>query len=347
MRVLWFVNRISPHRSPMLDSLAGRGVDVLAVYRESGDGGRGWGAHDASHPRITLCGLLPRRVVQLIRESRKFEPDVAVIMGYSTVEHATLWLLARVSGWRLVTRSDSNYLGEPNLSPKKRLLKRLVIRTLIPTDTLVLTVGTVNSRYWKHYGYENQWLVPYQAAPVRHLVELEPRPPTVDLSGDVEFLYVGRLSAEKGVRELVDGFRRLANARPSQSVRLTVIGDGPLRRYCEGVSLDAPIKIEGALPRVEVAKRLATSSVVVVPSKREAWNLVVNEAIELGVPVICSRAVGAAYDLPVIPDLFDPTERGIYEALERLLVTGEIARPSYRQADRETALAAALGSMRI
>lgn len=102
------------------------------------------------------------------------------------------------------------------------------------------------------------------------------------------FLFVGRLSHEKGIRLLIDVWRRLGRA----AGKLTVIGDGPLRselqRGCpEGV------EFLGELPRDEVLTQMRRSRVLVFPSICfEGFPLTIVEAFSFGVPVIASRIGG-------------------------------------------------------
>lgn len=111
-----------------------------------------------------------------------------------------------------------------------------------------------------------------------------------------EVVYVGQLEARKGVGGLLEAFARVNNP----SARLSIIGDGSMRRQIES-QIDGATNVEllGHLPQDELASRLAGARCLVIPSvttrvDREPWGLVVNEAMHSGIPVIASDAVGAA-----------------------------------------------------
>ena len=91
-------------------------------------------------------------------------------------------------------------------------------------------------------------------------------------------LYVGRLSEEKGVRELAEAARDLP---------LVVVGDGPLRSLFP----DAV----GFVPPHELGPYYERASVVVVPSRREGYGMVAREAMAYGRPVVAT-AVGGLVD---------------------------------------------------
>jgi glycosyltransferase involved in cell wall biosynthesis len=91
-------------------------------------------------------------------------------------------------------------------------------------------------------------------------------------------LYVGRLSEEKGVRELAEAARDLP---------LVVVGDGPLRPlFPEAV---------GFVPPDALGPYYERASVVVVPSRREGYGMVAREAMAHGRPVVAT-AVGGLLD---------------------------------------------------
>jgi glycosyltransferase involved in cell wall biosynthesis len=107
-------------------------------------------------------------------------------------------------------------------------------------------------------------------------------------------LFVGRLEREKGVRVLLDAWRR---ADLDEGSTLVLAGEGPLRAEAEGAG--PGIEPLGFVPRDHLPSLYAAADVLVLPSIRtetflEPWGLVVNEAMHQGTPAIVSDAVGAA-----------------------------------------------------
>ena len=99
-------------------------------------------------------------------------------------------------------------------------------------------------------------------------------------------LFVGRLSAEKGLCTLLAAWRRLRAGIP-----LRVAGDGPLRCELE-TSLNGArlVRFEGRLKKKQVLEALNGASFLVFPSEwYEGLPLTITEAFACGVPVIASR----------------------------------------------------------
>lgn len=98
------------------------------------------------------------------------------------------------------------------------------------------------------------------------------------------FLYVGRLSTEKGIIGLIKAF----SAMP---YKLKIAGDGPLKNEVIQLIKNSPnITYTGPLQKSEVLTELQTCSALVFPSVwHEGMPLTVIEAFCCGTPVIASR----------------------------------------------------------
>ena len=137
-------------------------------------------------------------------------------------------------------------------------------------------------------------------------------------------LYVGRLSAEKGVRELDAATRGLP---------LVVAGDGPLRDEVPGAL--------GMVPHDELLRLYERAAVVACPSRREGFGVACLEAMAAGRPVVAS-SVGGLRDLVVdgVTGLLVPPGdvAALRAALEQLLADAGL-RKRLGRAARERVLA--------
>ena len=106
-------------------------------------------------------------------------------------------------------------------------------------------------------------------------------------------LAVARLVRVKGMDLLLRAF---AEASLPDGTQLDIGGDGPERRALEASALELGIadrvRFLGRLESGAVARAMASSSVLVVPSRVEAFGIVVLEGWRAGVPVIATRRGG-------------------------------------------------------
>lgn len=105
-----------------------------------------------------------------------------------------------------------------------------------------------------------------------------------------QFVYIGRISKEKGTDELVRVFRTLPK------LKLLIVGEGPLRSRLEHLRIPN-IKFLGYVSTKEKYRLLGRASFCIIPSKiEELGPLVLIESFMCGTPVI-------------VPDLFSFKEK--------------------------------------
>jgi glycosyltransferase involved in cell wall biosynthesis len=111
------------------------------------------------------------------------------------------------------------------------------------------------------------------------------------------FLFVGRLSEEKGIRVLLNAFRRIDE-------KLVIIGDGPLQSEVESVvKVRSNILYLGFQPKAAIMDHLKRTKALIVPSTwYEGFPLTILEALATGTPVIGSRLGGIA---EIVTDKFN------------------------------------------
>ncbi|GAB3041875.1 glycosyltransferase [Spirosoma pulveris] len=117
------------------------------------------------------------------------------------------------------------------------------------------------------------------------------RPEQQQLSRDQHFLYIGRLSDEKGVNVLLSTFRNTGYS-------LSIAGDGPLLDLVEHVSaVSSNIHYLGTLDKCAVQYAMQTCTALLFPSIwYETFGMVIIEAFALGCPVIASN-IGSPIEL--------------------------------------------------
>jgi glycosyltransferase involved in cell wall biosynthesis len=117
--------------------------------------------------------------------------------------------------------------------------------------------------------------------------------PDMKVSDDTPVaLYVGRLSAEKGLHDLVRAWRRIINAWPE--ARLWLVGEGPDRDDLYDRLRDHELKYHVAMPGAfdDVTELLYAADVFVLPSYEEGTTLSLLEAMAAALPVVASDIPG-------------------------------------------------------
>lgn len=124
--------------------------------------------------------------------------------------------------------------------------------------------------------------------------------PHDDKTKDIDVLFVGRLSTEKGLSILIEAVRQL-----SKEARILIVGDGPLRRRLErdAQQVEAAIEFQGWIENKLLPKYIRRAKLQVVPSLSEPQGLVVLEAMACGIPVIGAETGG-------IPDMIQHGKNG-------------------------------------
>jgi glycosyltransferase involved in cell wall biosynthesis len=163
------------------------------------------------------------------------------------------------------------------------------------------------------------------------------------------FLFTGRLSIEKGLRELLTAWRdvarpgwRLVLAGPSMPGHAWDLGAW-IESFVQTHGLSASVSLLGACGRSELARRMAAADAAVQPSHFEAQGLAAVEAMGCGLPIVATNVGGhrefiteGANGLLVPPH----DVRALGTALEQM--AGLLADPERRRELRAAARAAVL-----
>jgi glycosyltransferase involved in cell wall biosynthesis len=129
---------------------------------------------------------------------------------------------------------------------------------------------------------------------------------------DMVVLFAGKFEEKKRPLDLLNAFRDARNRRNGpvkNKVSLLYVGSGPqeqLLREEAARHADLPVFFAPFQNQTEMPKAYAAADLFVLPSfgRGETWGLAVNEAMNLGRPVIVSSHVGCG------PDLVVPGETG-------------------------------------
>ena len=273
--------------------------------------------------------------------------------------------LLRAQGYRCYAMLDAKFDDSPRRVSKefaKRAVFRLYNGGLLAGPPDGAEAASNRSRhldYYRFLGMHARWARPgYDVVSIARVREHAggdaALPPEGGAShADRPFVCVARFVPKKDLATAVRALALLRrNAAPGSLAarrRLVLCGAGPLKNelralvQSEGIA-DA-VSFPGFLDAEAVARTLGSALALVLPSVEEQWGLVVNEAVALGVPVLCSDNVGARDSLVrtgVNGFSFEPGNHEGLSLLMRLVSEDEVL---WRGLSRSCARFAPLGDV--
>lgn len=246
-----------------------------------------------------------RKCDRFVTYLRDNNVKAVICNGY---QYLSYWRLIRHChrvGLPIFVRNDSNIQADRNISPLKRFLKTRVYSTWIPLVSGIMSMSEYGDQFFVRYGADPQRLYRVPCVPdydfyaQLDLARLNQFRRKFGLSAAKKYLlFSGRLIPLKRVDLIIDVFAQIAEERPDWD--LLIVGDGPLANELRSrvpEHLRVRVVWTGFLDRNEPAMAYHAADVLLLPSERDAWGLVVQEAMAAGLVVVASHVVGAAHEL--------------------------------------------------
>lgn len=217
---------------------------------------------------------------KLIKILFSIEYKKIIMGGWDSLENWVAWTLSKKSKNCVVVESSEfesiNYGIKGFL--KKQFMKRI---------TLGFTSGNSQSNLLKNLDYEGKIIKTKGVG----IFNYEKKNLEIKKNNQIKnFIFVGRLSQEKNIEQLITVFNQL------KDFNLNIVGYGPLEEKLKKKSKDN-IKFLGKINNGDLSEIYQKNDVFILPSKSEPWGLVVEEALYNGLPVILSNRVGCAYEV--------------------------------------------------
>ncbi|QIU95519.1 glycosyltransferase [Bacteroides faecium] len=139
--------------------------------------------------------------------------------------------------------------------------------------------------------YYEKWSKHWKVSPFIYCTEWKERSLPIPTSEQLKVLFVGSLSDRKNVASAFEVLSQKAK------LEIGIVGDGEQRATIEQMILNAKAKVVmyGMQPMKMIPEIMQEYDVLILPSKHDGWGAVVNEALTLGLYVICSNHCGASY----------------------------------------------------
>lgn len=201
------------------------------------------------------------------------------------------------------------FMDEHRVFERSRL-QQAALRMALRRAAAVTTCSQYAADDLARFGYD-----PARASVVRNGVD--PAEPAGAVPAGLPSRYLlglGRHVRVKGFDLLLRAFARAIGAGGLAGLSLVIAGDGPERQRLAALAAELGVAdrivLPGRLDHGQVTAVMAGAEALVVPSRVEAFGIVVLEGLRAGVPVIATSLGGVAEFAADAAVLVDPTDLG-------------------------------------
>jgi glycosyltransferase involved in cell wall biosynthesis len=293
MNVVIFSVVPSPYQRDLFIALAEReNINLQVYYLERAAPDSPWllsGLRDFEHVLPGLCfgrGQVRSHINWALPALNNAQ---VVILNTSITDFTTQYLMRgplRKKNWV--------FWAEISAVQKRKWKQRISAFLYAPHHTSSATVAigsNAQEAYQKQWPDQKVFNLPYHIqCPVSAVKETGRE--------EVRFLFCGQMIYRKAIDILLAAFTTVIEK--GLTARLLLVGrEAELRTFLKDISADVKDRIDylGFRQPAELPELFSSADVFVLPSRRDGWGVVVNQAVSAGLPVIASDAVGAARDL--------------------------------------------------
>lgn len=303
-------NILTPYRIPLFEALQRRVDDFTVLLMVEGEENRQWRLHSSRFKTEVLPGVHlrpPGYEVSLhinygvIRTLRRLDPDIVLSGGFAP---------GNLSALIYCKLFEKKYVGWGELTLKERVdfsWIRQIIRKWVTTRSDGSVASSSEAReVFQHYGAKPHQiltsLMPIGVNAFHERIE--------QYRGNSEYelfrarypkpilLSVGRITRNKGYRELFNIYQRLLKVWPEAS--LVIVGDGPDRSNCEKEARENAwpnVHFAGFVQPSELTPFFSIADVFVFPTLFDHFGAVLSEAMASELPVASSIYAAGTHDL--------------------------------------------------
>lgn len=226
-----------------------------------------------------LRGSVWQKIVQAINIVKSSNYSELILGGW---DHPVLWALAfRFPKSRNSFFIESSYY-QSTTGGIKGFIKRLFVKRLFK----VYASGKTQKRITDELGFKGETVFTKGVGVFNYI----PQPPYVAREQVENYLFVGRFVDVKNLELLISVFNQLPD------LNLYLAGFGVLEDSLKAIS-NENIHFIGAVDNKKLPAVYQKMDVFILPSKLEAWGLVVEEALNNGMPIIVSDRVGCCDEI--------------------------------------------------
>ena len=292
-RVYWLTNLPAPYRIPIFSEI-GATYFLHVDFLLSGTNWRNWIVPNNINFSFSHLNLSYRKISDFefipglrIRRKELFASQIVVIGSWEAPQYLWTALVAIVMRKKLILIYEST----PQSQRYKNKIVRLIRSSFFKKGDLVISFGPEST----------EALVSMGKSRTRILELFNPIPKISSIISPSEketnfhrYLFVGQLIPRKNVEGLIRAFAVMRDAGDT----LTIVGEGKnksiLMELVDELDLNSHVVLVGQIEPSEMNSYYPKFDTLVLPSFREVWGLVVNEALANGLHVVVSDKCGSA-----------------------------------------------------
>lgn len=229
--------------------------------------------------------------------------DCVLLLGYpNAFEHQILHAARRLD-IKIIMRAEFDELRKRNFI--KGLLRKWYLTRLYRLVDAFGVIGENARQHLLKHGVSESKMVYSPYTVDTDLFEAQKKKFKRDKSrkelglakADFVVMFSGKFIPRKEPILLIKAMARLNKFK---NLKLLMLGDGPMKDEALKTAeklIPGKFIFPGFVNQSELGRYYSAADLFVLPSNHETWGLVVNEAMQFGLPVIVSDRVGCQYDL--------------------------------------------------
>ncbi|WP_297500353.1 glycosyltransferase family 4 protein [Thermococcus sp.] len=326
-RVLILHNQVAPYRLPLFERMK-KNFDITVYFCELKSRDRMWKTGLLSKftfnwkvlEGLRVGSIILNTPTLLIKALRGWD---AYLIADNVENIPATWMVAiasKISGKPLIVWSEKIDSPWNREVVGRSFLKRAVLKVhekaLFSLADVIVAYSKKARKYLMKRGVflgkivQGMQVMPEEVLPREDCAGIEERLRRYRRT----ILYLGYLRPEKGVEQLIESF-----VSADVDACLLIVGTGPLKERLEReYSSSEKVVFYGYAGENEKPCLYRMAEFLVLPTLRDSWGLVVNEALYYGTPVITTTAAGASMLIENEKTGF-VIKAGDWEALKELL----------------------------
>lgn len=311
LRLAILTNILPPYRVPLFNYLAAQPDICLRIFLcAKSESDRNWDWPEniqfdyeigSSWTFKAPSGKPAYFVPGLVLSLWKFKPDVIIVGSLGVVGLAAL-ISTKLTGAGLVLWSESTEISESQRARRVLFLRKFLVRRA----QAYIGVSNLAAKYFCRLGAKEEKIhVSLQTLDVqtfsrtvnKHRAMKNEIKRQFGLTGSV-IAFIGNLEPYKGTDLLLETYLKLLDYAPA--VELLLVGTGKLEEQLKQQTKkvrNAKVHFIGFKQHQDLPLYYAVTDLFCLFSRSETFGIVVVEAVAAGLPIMCSKFAGAAFDL--------------------------------------------------